>query len=62
MYPQLKTASCKTDSEQEERLEKGVWVRLAQYEGKDEIESLKEQIGQLWVVIQRSPQQTWTIG
>ena len=56
MYPQLMTAACKAESKQEERLGDGVWVRLMQSEGKDKTVSLKEQIMQLQVVIQRPPQ------
>ena len=58
MYPQLMTAAQKAESEQENRPRKGVWVRLAQSEGKDKILSLKQQIVQLRVAIQRSLQ--WT--
>ena len=56
MYPQLVTAACKAESEQEERLGEGVQIRLAQSEGKDKTVSLKEQIMQLWIVVQ-SPAQ-----
>ena len=55
MYPQLVTAAWKAESEQEDTLGEGVWVKSAQSEGKDEITNLKEQIMQLWVVIQRPP-------
>ena len=55
MYPQLLTTSHEAGSEQD-RPEEGIWVRLVQAEGKDEIVSLKEQIMQLQVVIQRPPQ------
>ena len=55
MYPQLLTAAHKAKPEQEDRLGEGVWMRSAQSEGKDEIMSLKSK---LWVVIQRSTQQT----
>ena len=52
------TTAQKAESEQEDRPVEGVQVRLSQSEGKDEIMSLKEQITQFQVVIQRPPQQT----
>ena len=47
MYPQLMTAACKAESEQEDQLGEGVPGRSAQSEGKDDIVSLREQIMQL---------------
>ena len=58
MYPQFMTPAQKAESKQEDRPGEGVWVRLAQSKWKDEIMSLKEQIVQLQVVIQRTPH--WT--
>ena len=57
MYPQLVTAVHKAESEQEDWLGEVAWVRSAQSEGKDGIVSLREQITQQWVVVQR-PQRT----
>ena len=44
MYPQLVTAACKAESEQEDQLSEGVQVRSAWSEGKDGIVNLREQI------------------
>ena len=42
MYPQLLTAACKAEPEQEDRPEEGVLLRSVQLEGKDEITGLKK--------------------
>ena len=52
IYPQLMTAACKAESEQEDQPREGVQGRSAQSEGKDSIEHLKEQIIQLPVAVQ----------
>ena len=58
MYPQLMTVAHNAESKQEDRPGEGIQVGSAQSEGKDDIVSLKEQIAQLWLAIQRPPQQT----
>ena len=57
MYPQIMTAAHKAESEQEDSPREGVQVRLAQSEGKYSIMSMRKQIAQLLVVVQR-PQRT----
>ena len=54
MYPQLMTAAKKAASEQEDWPREGVWVKLAQSEGKANVVRLREQISQLWVAVQRT--------
>ena len=53
MYPQLVTAAYKAECQYEVRHGEGVWVKLVQAEGKDEITTLRKQIAQLWVVMQK---------
>ena len=44
MYHQLLTAAQKAESEQEDHTGEGIWVRLTQAEGKDDITKLSKQI------------------
>ena len=58
MYPQLMIADHKAESEYEDRLREGAWVRPGQAEGEDEILTLMEQIAQLQVVMPKPPMRT----
>ena len=53
MYPQFMTAACKAVSEHKNGTWEETWVRLVQPEGGDGIATLKEQIMQLQMVIQK---------
>ena len=55
LYPLLIAAAHKAESEYEDRLRKEAQVRLAQAAGEDEIMTFREQIMQLWVVMQKPP-------